>query len=226
MHIAIIPDGNRRWADRKGLSSWLGHRAGAKNMKKIISAAWENDVRNLTIWGLSFLNVINRSEQELKFLYELFGDYFKKIPDSKEVTEKKAKLRFLGEWRSVFPENLSRIIDSAEKKTNRNGGTNLTFMLAYSGKKEMVSAFNDMLNEGTKVADYDGIKRHLMTKDLPAVDLVIRTGGEPHWSDGFMMWDISDSRFYFTDTLWPDFSKKEFSSVIDKFNRTERRLGK
>ncbi|MCK9497493.1 MAG: polyprenyl diphosphate synthase [Candidatus Colwellbacteria bacterium] len=226
MHLAIIPDGNRRWAKKEGFLSENGHKAGADNMKKIIFSAWDAGVTDLTIWGLSLSNVKNRSKKEIFFLYKIFSDCFSELVSSEQVKGRQVKIKFLGEWKKYFPDNLVSLLSSVEKETSFNEGANLTFMLAYSGKEEMISAINLLIkdNEG-KIGEKE-LKRHLMTNGMPPVDLVIRTGGEPHWSDGFMMWDVADAHFYFTEVLWPDFSKEELLKAIRRFNKTERRFGK
>lgn len=225
MHIAIIPDGNRRWAIKSGFFPFEGHREGAKNIEKIIFSAWQNKIKALTIWGLSMANVQNRESQELSFLYNVFYESFKQFLNRAEVKEKGICIQFLGEWRSFFPQKLQELIGSIEQETLNNSSLYLTFLLAYSGKKEMMRAFTKIQELKININE-ENIKNNLMTASLPPVDLVIRTGGEPHWSDGFMMWDTSDSQFYFTNTLWPDFSEEEFNQAIQKFNQIEKRMGK
>lgn len=230
MHLAIIPDGNRRWAKEKGLPSFMGHKTGGETMERIITAAFDAGVSHLTIWGASVANVTERSREEIEFLFSVFSDSFRKLMESDELTERKVRVRILGEWRERFPDGLRNMYEEIIKRTENNEGPSLTFMMAYSGTGEMLEAVNSLANRKAADPEFkitkESLKESLMTYDLPSVDLVIRTGGEPHWSDGFMMFDIANAQFYFTETLWPGFSAEELNRVIDKFNETERRLGK
>ena len=230
MHLAIIPDGNRRWAKEKGQPTFMGHKAGAETMERILSAAFDAGVTHLTVWGASVANVTERSSEETEFLFSVFKGSFKKLIESPDISEKKVRVRIIGEWRERFPEDLRSAYEEIIKKTETNDGPSLTFMMAYSGTGEMVEAAKRLVEK--KVADTafevtrETLKECLDTRDLPSVDLVIRTGGEPHWSDGFMMFDTANSHLYFTEALWPDFSVEELRLVMDKFRETERRMGR
>ncbi len=226
-HIALIPDGNRRWAKKRGLPSFLGHRAGVEAFQKILVMALDLKIEYLTFWGASADNVTKRSPEEVSFLFSLFEEYFKKLFDRMELTERQIKVDFLGRWRELFPQNVQDVIRAVIEKTKDHKRQHLTFLLAYSGIEEMEEAIRKIVAEQPiPVIDGQTIKRHLWTKDLPPVDLVIRTGGEPHWSSGFMMWDTADSQFYFTETLWPDFGPEEFQKAIEGVSGVERRFGK
>lgn len=229
-HIAIIPDGNRRWARKKGLPVFLGHKKGADNIKIITRAAFDMGVKNLTIWGASYNNVTERSADEVKDLFEIFEKSFKKLLSQKIICKESIRIRILGRWRDVFSPALVKLFEKIEKETRDYKNYNLTFMMAYNGTDEMVEAVKRVvrLKEGSPKLKINGdlIKNNLWTKDLPPVDLVIRTGGEPHWSVGFMMWDTADARFYFTETFWPAFSAKEFKKAISSVEKVEKRGGK
>ncbi|MDD5098866.1 MAG: polyprenyl diphosphate synthase [Candidatus Colwellbacteria bacterium] len=230
MHLAIIPDGNRRWAKQKGIPGFMGHKKGAETMEQIISAAFDMDVTHLTIWGASVANVTERSKEEVDFLFSVFEDSFKRLLNSPKLSERKARVRILGEWRNRFSDSLKNVCEELINNTEKNDGPSLTFMLAYSGTGEILEAAKNIAER--KAADQsfeitrESYKESLMTKELPPVDLVIRTGGEPHWSDAFMAWDTANAQLYFTETFWPAFSEEELKSAIDKFNATERRMGK
>lgn len=230
MHLAIIPDGNRRWAKEKGLPSFVGHKTGGEVMERVISAAFDKGVSHLTIWGASVANVTERSKEEIDFLFSVFENNFRKLIDSSELSERKVRVRVLGEWRERFPDGLKKLYEEIIKKTEANDGPSLTFMMAYSGTGEMIEAAKKLAERSVSEPEFEitkaTLKESLMTRDLPSVDLAIRTGGEPHWSDGFMMFDIANAQFYFTETLWPAFSNEELEGVIDRFNATERRMGK
>ncbi len=229
-HIVLIPDGNRRWAKKRGLPAFIGHREGAKALEKILGAALDLGVENLTIWGTSVDNVLKRSPQEVKFLMKLFKTYFKKLAKRKELKENGVQVNILGRWKELFPDATKNALQSTIDKTKSYGNRRLTFLMAYSGLDEMTQAVKKVseAKAKNKKLKIDGtlIKKSLWTKDLPAVDLVIRTGGEPHWSSGLLMWDIANSQFYFTETLLPDFSVAEFKKALENYDKTERRMGK
>lgn len=231
-HIAIIPDGNRRWAKQKGLASFFGHRQGAQQFEETLLAALDEDVKYITVWGCSIDNVTKRDSKEVAFLFTLFERHFKKLLKSKVVHGRGVRVRFLGVWKKYFPESCQQVMREVEEATKKYENYNLTFLLAYSGVEEMTQAVAKIANKKIKqpelVITPETIKTFLYTKDLPAVDLVIRTGSEndPHFSSGFMMLDVADSQLYFTKILWPDFGKDELRSALVHFAGTERRKGK
>lgn len=224
--MAIIPDGNRRWAVKRGAPSFIGHRRGAANAEQIIDAALRLGVTYVTFWGCSIDNLTKRDSKEVKFLMKIFGDYFKKLLADKQIHKDKIHIEILGEWRRFFSERDKGVMERLISETKMYAQKYITFLMAYSGTEEMVNAF-EKVRSSYKTGRIDGavIKRSLLTKDLPAVDLVIRTGGEPHWSSGFMMWDIRDAQMYFTRTLWPAFSVGELKKAIGLYSDTKRRLG-
>lgn len=228
-HIVLIPDGNRRWARKRGLPSYLGHRKGAEITEKILKASFEMKIPCFTFWGSSLDNIFKRSKKEVNFLFRIFEQMFKKVLKSKEIDKNSVKINVFGRWNKLFPEKLKKIINLAIKKTRKNKKYQLTFLMAYSGIDEMKEAIKKITklkfkNPKLKINE-NLIKNNLWTKNLPAVDLVIRTGGEPHWSSGLMMWDVANSQFYFTDTLYPDFTIREFRKAVELYKKTERRMG-
>lgn len=228
-HIVLIPDGNRRWARKRGLPPFFGHRQGAKTTEKILKVALDLKIPYFTFWGSSLDNVIKRSPQEVNFLFKIFEHWFKKLAKSKEVHKNFAKINVLGRWNKLFPEKVKKSIRQAIEKTKNYRNHQLTFLMAYSGIDEMTSTIKQIANRKAQSInlkiDEGLIKSNLWTKDLPPVDLVIRTGGEPHWSMGMMMWDVADAQLYFTETLLPDFSVEEFKKAIEQYSKTERRMG-
>jgi len=229
-HVVLIPDGNRRWAKKRGLPSFIGHREGAKAMEKLLKAALDLGLENLTIWGSSVDNVTKRSPAEIKFLMKIFEMYFKKLSKRKELRDNEIRVDVLGRWKEFFPEAAKKAIQSAIDETKKYNKHRLTFLMAYSGLDEMTNAVKKISEMKTKDKELkingDLIKNNLWTKNLPPVDLVIRTGGEPHWSSGMMMWDTANSQFYFTETFLPDFSVAEFKKALENYGATERRMGK
>jgi undecaprenyl diphosphate synthase len=227
-HVAIIPDGNRRWAALKGLEPWDGHEAGAKNTERLVREARRLGIRELSLWGSSIENLKKRPVLESKALLDIYGRYLKQLIESEDIVRDRVRLRFIGRWREQFPESLKRMLEDAEEKTAHHDAYFLNFFLAYSGDDEMRLAIRDIADElqpGEAVTD-DMIKRHLMTKDMPPVDLLIRTGGEPHLSAGFMMWDIADSQLYFSERHYPDFDESAFREAIEEYAARSRRYGK
>ncbi len=227
-HIALIPDGNRRWARKRGLSSFFGHRRGAKTAEEIMDAAMDLGVEYITLWGCSVDNLTKRDAREVKFLIKIFEDHFRKLAKDKRVYKNEVRIEILGEWRKFFSKDGVAVMADLIDRTKKHSKCHMTFLMAYSGVDEMIGAIRRIAtsHDGKFPIDVDTVKRNLLTRDLPAVDLVVRTGGEPHWSSGFMMCDVRDAQLYFTKTLWPAFSVKELRSAIDAYSNTERRLGK
>jgi undecaprenyl diphosphate synthase len=225
-HIALIPDGNRRWAKERSLPAYAGHQEGAKTAEIIFDTALKLKIPYLTFWGCSVSNLTNRSEVEVTFLYKLFAEYFKKLADSKAVHENKIKIVALGRWKDYFSKEACEATELMMEKTKDYNNLQLTFLLGYSGTEEMVQAVQKLTAKSPTTITGEMIKHELYTKDLPPVDLVIRTGGEPHLSAGFMMWDTAESQLYFTETFWPAFSPEEFQKAIKIFEETERRHGR
>lgn len=224
-HIAIIPDGNRRWAKKRKLNPWVGHKYGARATENTIKAAIDLKIPNLTFWICSKDNLEKRSKREVYFLLMVFKREFLRLLKSEELVKNQARIRFLGEWRDYFPAYLKKIIDQLMENTKDYNRHNLTFLAGYDGKQEMMRSMREIISDKHNKITPELIKDHLWTRDLPSVDLVIRTGGEPHLSAGFMMWDIAEAQLYFTDKLWPDFDREELLKAIKDYSKRERRLG-
>jgi undecaprenyl diphosphate synthase len=224
-HVAIIPDGNRRWARKRHLPSVAGHSEGAKNMERILRAALNLKIPYITFWGCSVSNLTERSRGEVNFLMKVFETYFRKLAGSKELGENRVRVRVLGRWEELLSTGAKEAARELVANTKNYDRYNLTLLMAYDGRDEMVRAVKELCEMG-KTPTAKGLKKRLWTRDLPPVDLVIRTGGEPHWSAGFMMWDVADAQLYFTETLWPAFSGAEFRKAILEYASRERRLGK
>lgn len=228
LHVALIPDGNRRWAQQNNVSTFDGHMRGMNSFKDVLYHAVDKDVRYISIWGLSVDNLIKRAPEEVAGLIRIFRGMFENLLKDTDIHRLKVKVRVLGLWRKQFPAEVVSVIESVEKTTQDYDAYNLTIFLAYDGKQEMKSAIEAIIKTQSQEAEITDeiIKQNLFTKDLPPVDLLIRTGGDPHLSAGFMMWDIADSELYFTPKLWPDFSPQEFDKALDFYASRERRLGK
>ena len=226
-HVAIIPDGNRRWAKSHGLKPWEGHEAGAKNLEQLVRYALKRGINSISFWGSSLDNLKKRPFQEKRALLDIYSRYFKKLINSSDIYDNQVQINVIGRWEKQFPNSLKKIIRDGIEKTKHFKKKMLNFMLAYSGNDEMLEAVKNITEhykKGTKITE-SLIKDNLMTRNIPAVDYVIRTGGEPHLSAGFMMWDIADAQLYFSQKSFPDFGEKEFAEALDEYASRQRRFG-
>lgn len=229
-HVAIIPDGNRRWARKKGLKPWIGHQEGVNYFEKVLDKAIELKIPYLTFWGGSWDNLTKRSKIELNFLFKVYTQQFKRIITDERIRKNQVKINIFGRWREILPEETQQAIGEAMKSTKDYSKYSLTFLLAYNGTDEIMHCVQKITElSSTKPIRVTEklIKENLWTKDLPPVDLVIRTGCEkdPHLSTGFMMWDTAYSQLHFTETFFPAFSPEEFEKIIKDYSKRERRLG-
>ena len=230
-HVVVIPDGNRRWAKKRGFEPWVGHRVGAKTFEKILDKVLELKIPYLTFWGGSFDNLTKRSKIELNFLFKVYTGQFKRIANDKRIHRNRVKIDVLGRWQEILPPETQKAIEKAKEATKNYNNYFLTFLLGYNGTDEMRACIQKIVNlaakEKTIKVTEKLIKENLWAKDLPPVDLVIRTGCEddPHLSAGFMMWDTAYSQLYFTRTFLPAFTPKEFEEIIKDYSERERRLG-
>ena len=226
-HLAIIMDGNGRWAARRGLPRSMGHRKGAEVVKEITRAAGELGIKYLTLYAFSTENW-NRSEDEVKTLMGLLRDYLQS--DLKEVQENNVRIRFIGE-REMLDADIVRKMAEIEADTLRNTGMTLCIALSYGSRQEIVNAVKKtaaLVKEGDISLNDVDVKLFsdmLYTKDMPDPDLVIRTSGEQRISN-YLLWQIAYAEFFFTDVLWPDFNKKLLEDINKNFNMRERRYGK
>ncbi|GAB4218998.1 MAG: isoprenyl transferase [Candidatus Microgenomates bacterium] len=220
-HVAIIPDGNRRWAKEKGLSTFEGHKKGLENVINLGRFLRKLNIKIFTIWGFSTENW-QRSKQEVKYLINLF----KNIIDQylKEALENNIKLIHLGR-KDRFDNVLKEKIYQAEEKTKKFNNYYFCIALDYGGHDEIIRMIKKIKN--FKNIDKDIIEKNLDTKDLPYPnpDLIIRTGGEKRLS-GFMLWQSEYSEFYFTKKYFPDFDEKELFKALKDYSKRQRRFGK
>jgi len=228
-HVVLVPDGNRRWAKKRGLSSIEGHRAGARTFERILKLAYGTGIRikALSFWALSSDNVKHRSPVELRGLFQLFSELAEKIHGFSEIHRARVRVNVFGQWERHFPreakENLRRLV----KETAAYHNHYLNLFLAYDGYQEILDAVDKIrrLPQSQKTTS-KLFKSCLYTKDLPPIDLVIRTGGEPHWSAGAFLWDAGYSQLYFTKKLWPDFGPRDFLKAVQDYTQRGRRFGK
>lgn len=228
-HVAMIPDGNRRWARQKGVSIYEGHKAGLSSFRSLMNHAAERGIQYVSVWGLSVNNITKRSVAEVADLLRIFRAEFMAMAADADIHRNEVRVQVLGRWREMLPSPVTRAIERAQDATANYTRHTMTVFLAYNGTDEMLSAVQAIADEAqAKKIQVTGdlLKSHLLTAGLPPVDLLIRTAGEPHLSAGFMMWDIADAQLYFTEKFWPDFSVKEFDKALADFAARERRLGK
>lgn len=226
-HVAIIPDANRRWARERGLPPWKGHEVGAENFEKIISYSLKKGIKCLSIWGSSIDNLTKRPMDEKKALLDIYKKYFTKMLEGQEIHENEVQVNFIGRWEEQFPDSLKQIIYSVIEKTKHYRKRILNFMLAYGGTDDMLYAMekiNAKYGKGVKIT-MEIVKENLMTAKIPAVDYMIRTGGEPHNSAGFMMWDVADAQLFFSEDKFPDFDEKKYEEALEEYARRQRRFG-
>lgn len=225
-HLAIIMDGNRRWARQRGLATVRGHRQGADTLKDIAREASNHDIRWLTAFAFSFENW-SRPKPEVDGLMGILRGFLEN--DIDELNEQNVKLRVIGN-RERFGARLVSLIDWAERSTAGNTGLNLTLALDYGGRQEIAAAARILASEvqsGILSVDEikeDVIKSRMTSAPLPEIDLLIRTGGEQRVSN-FMLWDISYAELYFSPVLWPEFSKDDLDAALDDFANRDRRFG-
>lgn len=225
-HIAIIMDGNRRWANKKNLPATLGHREGVQTLKKIVRYAHKLGIRFLTVYAFSTENW-NRKKDEVDFLMVLLQEAIKN--ELEELFSENVKLKFIG-FCDELPQPLPEIINNATEKTKNNTGLNLQVALNYGSKLEITNAIKEIakkvLSGKIKIDSItpEIIDEHLFTAGVPEPELVIRTGGEFRLSN-YLLWQSAYSEFYSTEALWPEFDEKELDKSITEFNQRQRRFG-
>lgn len=229
-HVAVIIDGNRRWAKKHGLLPWDGHARGAKRVEELSKHAVDLGIKYISFWGGSYNNLTKRSASEIKFLDEkMYRGWAKKTLVDPYIYDHKVRVRFVGEWAKLLSKKTVEIMREVETKTAKHSGHHLTYFIGYNGDREMVSAIKNIVKEGVPTISEKTIKKYLWTKDLPPVDLLIRTGEDTplaHISTGFMMWDTKDALLHFSPKMWPAFTEADFDKVLSYFSKVERRFGK
>lgn len=218
-HIAIIMDGNGRWAKKRGLPRTLGHKEGAAALRKVITHAAQLGIKYLTVYAFSTENW-KRSQEEVSALMFLFKNYIK----NEEKNIMKNNIRFMVSGRSEHvSSSLLKAIRDLEEKSKDNTGLTFNIAFNYGGRAEIVDAVNKMLKSGKEEITEEDFADYLYNK-LPDPELLIRTSGEMRISN-FLLWQIAYSEIYITDTLWPDFNELELEKAIENFNKRDRRFG-
>ena len=226
-HVAIIMDGNGRWAKRRGLNRIFGHQAGVNAVRKITEACAEFGISYLTLYAFSTENW-NRPKEEVDALMTLLVDSIEK--ETPDLMKNNVRLLAIGDLKRL-PQKAEEKFRNCMQLTSANTGVNLVLALSYSSRWEITNAMlqiSKQIADGTLTADdvtEDLISQHLTTGHIPAPDLLIRTSGELRISN-FLLWQLAYSELYFTDVLWPDFDKEELRKAILSYQQRERRYGK
>ena len=219
-HIAIIMDGNRRWAKERNLPSAVGHKKGVDALKKTMRACDDFGIKYLTVYAFSTENW-NRKPEEVNFLMDLLGQTLKN--ELQEMHENNVVISFIGDT-TKLSDKLQKILKNAEETTKNNTGVNLQIAFNYGSRDEIVHAINAIVQEGIKDVTEETVTNHLYTKSIPDPDLLIRTGGEMRVSN-YLLWQIAYSEFIVTHDFWPEFDKEKLAECVKEFARRNRRYG-
>ena len=226
-HIAIIMDGNGRWAKQKGLLRAIGHQNGTKSVRQTVEASAELGIENLTLYAFSTENW-NRPKLEVDTLMKLLVSSLKK--EIKTLQDNNIKLKAIGNL-NTLPKKVYKELNEVITSTQNNNHMTLTLALSYGSREELLNTVKEISIKvknniiSTENIDESIINEHLYTQNLPDVDLLIRTSGEQRISN-FLLWQIAYAELYFTNTLWPDFTKQHLCDAISEYQKRERRFGK
>ena len=226
-HIAIIMDGNGRWANNKGLTRHQGHKEGKESAKEIVKTCAELGVKNLTLFAFSTENW-KRPKKEVDLLMDLLHNSL--MSELKELKDNNIRLTTIGDI-SKIPFIVRTFLKKVCDDTKNNNLMTLTLALNYGSRNEIINSVKNIADKvknniiSVKNIDENIINEHLYTRNLPNVDLLIRTGGEKRVSN-FLLWQIAYAEMYFTDILWPDFKKEDFLHALQDYQKRERRFGK
>ena len=227
-HLAIIMDGNRRFAWKSNIATGIGHRIGKEKLERVLDWTLEIGIPWLTVYALSTEN-LNRPEKELKTLFKLYDEGLREIADDPRIHENKVKVQIIGR-RELLPKSVNDAIDYAEDRTSEYDDFVFTVCLAYGSREEMIDAIRSLAKEHAdgdlKLEDIDekAVSKRLYTGAMPDPDLVIRTSGEERISN-FLLWQMAYSELYFSDVFWPSFQKKDLLKAIRTFQDRRRRFG-
>ena len=221
-HVAIIMDGNGRWAQARGKKRTSGHKVGVERAREVVEAAGKRGIESLTLFAFSSENW-NRPRDEVSYLMELFIVALNR--EVKTLNKHGVKLKFLGDTQA-FNDKLQASIAKAEELTANNTNVRLNIAANYGGRWDIVNSVNQVLarNPGIESIDEEALSQNLATADLPPLDLMIRTGGETRISN-FLIWQAAYAELYFCDTLWPDFDSSELDKAIASYANRQRRFG-
>jgi undecaprenyl diphosphate synthase len=226
-HVAIIMDGNGRWAKKRNLPRTAGHRQGIKVVEKIVEAAAKLGVKVLSLYAFSTENW-NRPKREIDMLLAALANFLRH--DANRLIKNNIKLQVMGDL-DKLPASLNNMLFDVQEKSSTNSGLIVNLALNYGSRFEIVRAVKNIVDEAKKgnidsaTLDEDKFSQFLYTRGLPDPDLLIRTSGEVRISN-FMLWQLSYAELYFSKKFWPDFTQKDFEKAIKEYERRERRFGK
>lgn len=226
-HVAIIMDGNGRWAKQRGLSRTEGHKRGVDTVRSTVESAANLGIKYITLFGFSSENW-ERPVDEVSYLMNLIRIYMKN--EIEELQKNKVRLKVIGD-RSKLDGDIVRSIEKCEEETKNNDRITVTIALSYGGRQDIVSAVKKMVKDAVhgniSVEDLttEDFSSYLSTSGIPDPDLMIRTSGEMRISN-FLIWQLAYSELYFSNTLWPDFSEQDLIEAIEDYNARDRRFGK
>jgi undecaprenyl diphosphate synthase len=225
-HIAIIMDGNGRWAEARGLPRIAGHRAGVRAVRAVVEECARAQVQYLTLFAFSLENW-RRPEDEVGALMALLDHYL--MRELGTLMENNVRLLTIGRTEDL-PDHVRETLDSVVERSSKNTGMNLVLALSYSGRQDILDAVKSLVQEAVRAGkdpdtlDEEGFSSHLATAGIPDPDLLIRTSGEMRISN-FLLWQMAYTELFVTDKLWPDFSEKDLYAALDDFRTRERRFG-
>lgn len=219
-HLAVVLDGNRRFAKEQNMPNFKGHEAGAEKLEEFLRWCINMDIREVTVYALSTEN-LKRSKLELDYLFLLFKRFFNKLKKDKEIHEKKVGIRFIGDL-SLIPEDLRKLAEEIEHDTKDYENYKINICLAYGGRHELIKAINKLIKSGKKSVTEEDITNALWLKTSP--DLIIRTGNSIRTSN-FLIWQSAYSEWIFLEKKWPEFTKEDLIKCIEKFKGIKRNFG-
>lgn len=229
-HLAIIPDGNRRWAKQRGLKGYKQlYDKGFEGLTAITEAAFELGVSHLSLWGSSHANITDRSPAFYKSIDQAFRENVQKLSDNPAIEKYDVHITIIGEWRNSLTAKTVKVFEDAMAKTAHRSGRELTILIDYSGTREREAAVTSIVADPAGSVPVEQLLRQRSwTGHLPDVDLIIRTGAwqDPHNSAGFMSLLVDEAQLSFPELLWPDFGPQHLTEIITDFQKRERRHGK
>ncbi|GIU69719.1 MAG: UDP diphosphate synthase [Candidatus Woesearchaeota archaeon] len=222
-HLAVIMDGNRRFAKRLMLDPTKGHEYGSKKLEQLFEWCKEFNIKELTLYAFSMQN-FNRPKQEFDYLMNLFKENFTKFGDDPRIEKEGIKINVIGRYH-LFPKEVSTIIDKIMEKTKKNSNFIINFAMAYGGREEILDAVKKIVADNKTPEDIteEYFSSNLYISSEP--DIIIRTGGEKRTSN-FLPWQSIYSEWFFLDKTWPEFEKEDFINIIEEFKKRERRFGR
>lgn len=222
-HVAIILDGNRRFAKKLMLEPWKGHELGAKKVEKLLNYIKKLGIKEVTLYCLSVENINSRPKHELSYLFKLFREEFRNM-DREKIKINKIKIKFIGNL-SLLPKELQKECERLEKETEKNSEITLNFAIAYGGRQEIIEAVKKILKNKTNAENLneETFQNSLYLQSQP--DMIIRTGGEKRTSN-FLPWQSAYAELFFLDKMWPEFEEQDLVNCISEYKNRKRNFGR